>query len=139
MVGLGPHTTARQITMAAFEAICFQTRDLIEALHKDLRNWPRLEKITVGGEFSEKPFLLQLLADLCGITVERPHTSSPSCLGAMLAAGAAMKVLHLDSCVSVLTPPSDIFVSSMCASRNVAHVYIELELYVLYCLFLFFP
>lgn len=131
MVGLGPHTTARQITMAAFEAICFQTRDLIEALHKDLRNWPRLEKLTVGGEFSEKPFLLQLLADLCGITVERPQTSSPSCLGAMLAAGAAMKVLHLDSCVSVLTPPSDIFVSSMCASSKLVYHQFCVLIYIL--------
>lgn len=122
MVGLGPHTTARQITIAAFESICFQTRDLIEALHKDLQNWPRLEKLTVGGEFSEKPFFLQLLADLCGITVERPQTSSPSCLGAMLAAGAAMKVLNLESCVAGLTPPSDVFVSSMCAKSEFAQI-----------------
>lgn len=122
ILGLNPHTTTRQITLAAYEAICFQTRDLIESLAKDLRTWPKLEKLTVGGgEFIEKPFLLQLLADICGITIERPQTSSPSCLGAMLAAGAAMKVLTLDNCVNMLTPPSDVFQPTMCANRKAQH------------------
>lgn len=116
ILGLNPHTTARQITLAAYEAICFQTRDLLESLAKDLSNWPKLEKLTVGGEFSEKPLLLQLLADICGITIERPQTSSPSCLGAMLAAGSAMKVLNLNDCLTMLSPPSDVFQPTMCAS-----------------------
>lgn len=116
ILGLNPHTTARQITLAAYEAICFQTRDLLEALTKDLSTWPKLEKLTVGGEFSEKPFLLQLLADICGITVERPQISSPSCLGAMLAAGSAMNVLNLENCVSLFTPPADVFHPAMCSN-----------------------
>lgn len=115
-MGLNPHTTARQITLAAYEAICFQTRDLLEALTKDLPKWPKLEKLTVGGEFSEKPFLLQLLADICGIPVERPQIASPSCLGAMLAAGSAMKVLKLENCVSLFTPPADLFHPTMCSN-----------------------
>lgn len=71
MLGLNNQTTAQQVTLAAYEAICFQTRDLLESLAKDLPSWQRLVKLTVGGEFSESPFLLQLLADLCGITIER--------------------------------------------------------------------
>lgn len=119
LLGLNPHTTTRQITLAAYEAICFQTRDLLESLAKDLPTWPKLEKLTVGGgELIEKPFLLQLLADICGITIERPQTAAPSCLGAMLATGAAMKVLTLDNCMNMLQPPSDLFQPTMCATRK---------------------
>lgn len=103
--------------MAAFESICYQTRDLLDSFAKDLRTWPQLEKLTVGGDISESPFLLQLLADLCGILIERPQTSSPSCMGAMLAAGSAMKILNLDNCVSLFTPPADVFQPSMGANR----------------------
>lgn len=102
--------------MSAYEAICFQTRDLLDALAKDLAAWPRLERLIVGGEFSEQPRLLQLLADLCGITVERPQTSSPACLGAMLAAGTAMQVLTVDGWETVLQPPADVYQPAMCAS-----------------------
>lgn len=66
----------------------------------------------------KKNHSMPLLADICGITIERPQTSSPSCLGAMLAAGSAMKVLNLNDCLTMLSPPSDIFHSTMCASRK---------------------
>lgn len=104
--------------MAAYEAICFQTRDLLESLAKDLPSWQRLVKLTVGGEFSESPFLLQLLADLCGITIERPQTAAPSCLGAMLASGVTMKLLSVDSSRLQFLPPLDVFQPVMCSSRE---------------------
>lgn len=106
------------MTLAAYEAICFQTRDLLESLSKDLPSWQRLVKLTVGGEFCESPFLLQLLADLCGITIERPQTTSPSCLGAMLASGVTMKILALDSSRLLFSPPLDVFHPTMCSTRK---------------------
>lgn len=124
MLGLNNQTTAHQVTLAAYEAICFQTRDLLDALAKDLSSWKRLVKLTVGGEFSESPFLLQLLADLCGITIERPQTTSPSCLGAMLASGVTMKLLDIDSSKLLFTPPLDVFHPVMCSARKL-EIYIE--------------
>lgn len=121
MLGLNNQTTAHQVTLAAYEAICFQTRDLLESLAKDLPSWQRLVKLTVGGEFSESPFVLQLLADLCGITIERPQTTSPSCLGAMLASGVTMKLLAIDSSRSLFTPPLDVFQPIMCSTRKYIH------------------
>lgn len=120
MLGLNNQTTSHQVTLAAYEAICFQTRDMLESLAKDLPSWQRLEKLTVGGEFSESPYILQLLADLCGITIERPQTTSPSCLGAMLAAGVTMKVLALDSSKFLFSPPLDVFHPTMCSTRKFA-------------------
>lgn len=104
--------------LAAYEAICFQTRDLIEALVKDVPSWSPIERLTVGGESSENSFLLQLLADLCGIRIERPQTSFPACLGAMIAAGLTMEILHLEKSKSMFSPPIEIFHPTICASSK---------------------
>ncbi|KAJ6647195.1 Glycerol kinase 2 [Pseudolycoriella hygida] len=118
ILGLNSQTSAVQVTLAAYEAICFQTRDLLESLAKDLPSWQRLVKLTVGGEFVESSFMLQLLADLCGITIERPQTTSPSCLGAMLASGVTMKLLAIDSSKSLFSPPLDAFHPVMCSTQR---------------------
>lgn len=112
------HTTAYQIVLAAYEAICFQTRDLIETFVKDVPSWKPLERLTVGGEFSENAFLLQMLADLCGVRIERPQTAFPACLGAMIAAGLTMEVLHLEKSTIMFTPPIEIFQPTICSSSK---------------------
>lgn len=104
--------------IAAYEAICFQTRDLIEAFVRDVPSWNPIERLTVGGDFSENAFLLQLLADLCGIRIERPQTSFSASLGAMIAAGSTMEILHLDKLTTICTPPIEIFQPTMCASSK---------------------
>lgn len=118
LFGLNNHTTAYQVMLAAYEAICFQTRDLLEAFIKDVPSWNPIERLTVGGEFSENAFLLQMLADLCGIRIERPQTSFPACLGAMIAAGLTMEVLHLEKSSAMFTPPIEIFQPTFCASSK---------------------
>lgn len=118
MLGLNNRTTAREVTIAAYESICYQTRDVLDAIAKDLSTWNRLTRLTIGGEFSENQYFLQLLADLCGITVERPHTTSPSCLGAMFAAGIAMNVINLDNARAMFAPPSDVCQATMCSNRK---------------------
>lgn len=118
MLGINNRTTGRDLTIACYEAICYQTRDILESCGKDLSTWKHLTRLTIGGEFSENQYFLQLLADLCGITVERPQTSSPSCLGAMLAAGIAMNVINLDNARSMFAPPLDICQATMCSNRK---------------------
>lgn len=127
--GLNNHTTAYQVVLAAYEAICFQTRDLIEAFVKDVPTWNPIERLTVGGEISENAFLLQLVADLCGIRIERPQTSFPACLGAMIAAGLTMEILHLEKSTSMFTPPVEIFVPTMCASSKTHHLFLHFSVY----------
>lgn len=118
MLGLNHRTSAYQVILAAYEAICFQTRDLIEAFVKDVPAWKHFDRITVGGEFSENPFLLQLLADLCGVKVERPQTTFPSCFGAMIAAGLTMDILTLEKSAITFAPPIEIFQPTMCSSSK---------------------
>lgn len=118
LFGLNHKTTAYQVMVAAYEAVCFQTRELLDAFTKDVPSWKRVERLTVGGDFSENPFLLQLLADMCGIKIERPQTSFPACLGAMIAASLTMDILHLEQSTSLFAPPIEIFSPTMCESSK---------------------
>lgn len=104
--------------LSAYEAICFQTRDLLETLVKDVPTWKPIDRLTVGGEFSDNSFLLQLLADLCGARIERPQTSFPACVGAMIAAGITMEILHLDNLASMFALPIEIVSPTMCESSK---------------------
>lgn len=65
--GLTGYTTKNHIIRAALEAICFQTRDVLEAMNKDCGF--NLTKLNVDGIVTGNEVLMQLQADLCGIPV----------------------------------------------------------------------
>lgn len=67
LCGLTQFTTKGHIIRAALEAVCFQTRDILEAMHKDCG--VPLSKLQVDGKMSLNNLLMQLQADLCGIPV----------------------------------------------------------------------
>jgi glycerol kinase len=64
-------TTKSHIIRAALEAVCFQTRDILEAMAKDCGH--HLTKLQVDGKMTENKLLMQLQADLCGIPVGKYH------------------------------------------------------------------
>uniref|UniRef100_A0A182XK28 glycerol kinase n=1 Tax=Anopheles quadriannulatus TaxID=34691 RepID=A0A182XK28_ANOQN len=118
MFGITLQTTPQQILAAAHEAICHQVREVLESLAKDCPTWPRLTKLTVGGDLSEQRALVQLLSDLNGVLVERPQTSTPACLGAMLAAGLATEILSIDQFRQNCVPPIDLFSTAFNSSQR---------------------
>jgi glycerol kinase len=79
--GCGP----REISRAALEAACFQTRDLLRAMEGDGASPPRT--LRVDGGMVVNDWLLQSLADLVGIPVERPEVTETTALGAAMLAG----------------------------------------------------
>ncbi|XP_033610585.1 glycerol kinase [Cryptotermes secundus] len=86
--GLTQFTTKNHIIRAALEAVCFQTRDILEAMAKDCGH--HLTKLKVDGKMAENKLLMQLQADLCGIPVERTSTLvRMEALGVAMAAGQA--------------------------------------------------
>jgi len=85
--GITEETHRSHIMRAAMEAICFQTRDILEAMNKDC-GIP-LSKLQVDGGMTKNNLLMQLQADLCGTPVVRPHMAETSALGAAMAAGIA--------------------------------------------------
>lgn len=65
--GLTQFTRKAHIVRAALEAISFQTRDILEAMDKD-SGYP-LSRLQVDGGMTTNNLLMQLQADLVGITV----------------------------------------------------------------------
>lgn len=65
--GLTAFTTKQHIIRASLEAVCFQTRDILEAMNMDC-GFP-LTKLNTDGKMSTNNLLMQLQADLCGTPV----------------------------------------------------------------------
>jgi glycerol kinase len=86
--GITEDTTNVAIVRAALEAVCFQTRDILDAMNKDC-GIP-LTKLLVDGGMTVNNYVMQLQADLCGIPVG-------SYLRALLQGGAGVKTDQLRS------------------------------------------
>jgi len=80
ILGLTRDSGAAEIARAALEAVCYQTRDLIEAMREDGATLP--QALRVDGGMAANDWLLQFLADLLGIPVERPVVAETTALGA---------------------------------------------------------
>jgi glycerol kinase len=79
--GSGPAELAR----AALEAVCYQTRDLLEAMRAD--GATGLEALRVDGGMVANDWMLQMLSDILGVAVERPVVPETTALGAAYLAG----------------------------------------------------
>ncbi|CAB0039812.1 unnamed protein product [Trichogramma brassicae] len=85
--GLTAFSTKDHIIRASLEAVCFQTRDILEAMHKDC-GFP-LTKLNTDGKMSVNSLLMQLQADISGVPVYRSKSADMTALGAAKAAGNA--------------------------------------------------
>ncbi|XP_048268155.1 glycerol kinase isoform X2 [Bombus terrestris] len=66
--GITEDTNSTHIIKAALQAICFQTRDILEAMKED--TGLILSKLLVDGAMTTNNLLMQMQADICGIPVE---------------------------------------------------------------------
>ncbi|MHA1601257.1 MAG: glycerol kinase GlpK [Alphaproteobacteria bacterium] len=85
MFGLTRATGPAEIARATLEAVCFQTRDLLEAMRAD--GAIALETLRVDGGMVANDWMLQMLADTLDVAVERPKVSETTALGAACLAG----------------------------------------------------
>jgi glycerol kinase len=88
IVGLSRFNTKAHLARATLEAICFQTRAVLDAMVKD--SGVRLEVLKVDGGATVNNTLMQLQADILGVPVVRPEVSETTALGAAYAAGLAV-------------------------------------------------
>ncbi len=88
IVGLTRGTDRRHLVRAALEAICYQSRDLLEAMAAD--SGIRLQALRADGGAAANDLLLQLQADLLGVAVQRPAITETTALGAAYLAGLAV-------------------------------------------------
>jgi len=87
IVGLTRYVTKAHIVRATLEAICYQTRDVMEAMRAD--SGIELTALKVDGGATVNDFLMQLQADILGVPVVRPRVNETTALGAAYAAGLA--------------------------------------------------
>ena len=96
IVGLSRFHTKAHLARATLEAICFQTRDVLDAMTAD--SGVKLQVLKVDGGATVNNLLMQLQADILGVPVVRPTVTETTALGAAYAAGLAVGVWEdLDS------------------------------------------
>ena len=85
ILGLTRDSGRAQIVRAALESVCYQTNDLLTALQQDGIAPPPV--LRVDGGMVANNWLVQTLADLTGLGVERPVYGETTVLGAAFLAG----------------------------------------------------
>ncbi|PSK53198.1 Glycerol kinase [Elsinoe australis] len=90
MFGITQHTQPAHIARATLEAVCFQTRAILDAMAKD-SNQP-MASLKVDGGMSNSELTMQTQADVTGIPIIRPQMRETTALGAAIAAGLAVGV-----------------------------------------------
>ncbi|MDX6200876.1 MAG: glycerol kinase [Frankiales bacterium] len=88
IVGLSRFNTNAHLARATLEAICYQSRDVAEAMESD--SGVKLEVLKVDGGVTANSLAMQLQADILGVTVSRPVVAETTALGAAYAAGLAV-------------------------------------------------
>jgi len=83
--GLTRDVGKAEIVRAALEAVCYQTRDLMQAMAAD--GAPRPRTLRVDGGMTGNDWLMQFLADILDLPVERPVVRETTALGAAYLAG----------------------------------------------------
>ncbi|XP_060510782.1 glycerol kinase 2 [Panthera onca] len=85
--GLTQFINKSHIAFAALESVCFQTREILDAMNHDC-GIP-LRHLQVDGKMTNNKVLMQLQADILHIPVIKPPMPETTALGAAMAAGAA--------------------------------------------------
>ncbi|MEM0897648.1 MAG: glycerol kinase GlpK [Verrucomicrobiota bacterium] len=82
--GMTRETGPAEFARATLEALAYQTHDLFEAMAQD---GIKPTTIRVDGGVSKNNWLMQFLADMLGVSVERPTNVETTALGAAFLAG----------------------------------------------------
>ena len=88
IVGLTRGTRREHLVRAALESICYQTRDVADAMRRE--SGITLDAFRADGGAVDNRFLMQFQADLLGLPVEVPVVTQTTALGAAYLAGLAV-------------------------------------------------
>jgi len=90
IVGLTRGTEIGHIARATLESMCYQTRDVLEAMTADSNITASTLRVDGGAVVNN--LLMQFQADILGIPVQRPEIAETTALGAAYLAGLAVGV-----------------------------------------------
>jgi glycerol kinase len=88
LLGITRGTTRAHVVRATLESICYQTRDIVEAMQSD--SGISLKEVRVDGGAVSNSFLMQFQSDILGVPVEVPVITETTSLGAAYLAGLAV-------------------------------------------------
>jgi glycerol kinase len=88
IVGMTRYNTRGHLARATLESICYQTRDVVEAMQND--SGVTLDVLRVDGGVTANKLCMQLQADILGVPVSKPVVAETTALGAAYAAGLAV-------------------------------------------------
>ncbi|HDJ6884794.1 TPA: glycerol kinase, partial [Staphylococcus aureus] len=86
--GLTRGTEKEHFIRATLESLCYQTRDVMEAMSKD--SGIDVQSLRVDGGAVKNNFIMQFQADIVNTSVERPEIQETTALGAAFLAGLAV-------------------------------------------------
>lgn len=88
IVGLTRANTKAHLARATLEAICYQTKEVIDAMESDSNI--KLSEMRVDGGITNNSLCMQLQSDIMGIDIVKPVITETTSLGAAFAAGLAI-------------------------------------------------
>ncbi len=88
IAGLSRGSTIGHVARATLESMCYQTRDVLEAMNAD--SGVDLKTLRVDGGAVVNNLLMQFQADILGVPVQRPKIAETTALGAAYLAGIAV-------------------------------------------------
>jgi glycerol kinase len=116
LVGITRGTSRAHLIRATLESIAYQTRDVVDCLHRD--SGLSLEALQVDGGACENDFLMQFQADILGVPVVRPPVLEVTAFGAAALAGIAVGFWPDRESISQSLSGSTRFEPSMSADRR---------------------
>ena len=115
LYGLTRASGAAELARATLESVCYQTRDLFTAVADD---GVRLNAMKVDGGMAANDWMLQFLADVTDLSVERPADLETTALGAAYMAGRACGVYGEEAAFTALPRRRKRFEPSMGADER---------------------
>ena len=88
IVGMSRFNTKHHLARAALEAICYQSKDVVDAMAQD--SGVDLAVLKVDGGVTANNLCMQIQADVLGVPVSKPVVAETTALGAAYAAGLAV-------------------------------------------------
>jgi glycerol kinase len=112
--GITRETSNGDIIKAALKSICFQTKDLLESLKLDLGDEIQEDMtMRVDGGMSNNNWMMQFLADILNIKVERPVNSETTVMGAAYLAGLKVDFFNNFRDIEDLWKSDRVFIPNM--------------------------
>lgn len=116
ITGMTLDTGPAHIARAALEAVAFQTCDLIDAMAG--ADIPKATMIRIDGGMATNDWFAQFLADMMGLSVERPANHECTALGAAFLAGLTVGIWPDLASLDVLDSQSRRFEPQMDAAKR---------------------